>query len=60
MRLVCLFLFKGLNFDRTFDPIWCGSSSMFFRVGQYFDFIIVDAENAVLYKYLIKMAKVCL
>lgn len=30
---------------------------MFFRVGQYFDFIIVNAENGILYKYLVQNGK---
>lgn len=57
MRWVCLFLYEELNFDWTFDPIWFRVSPMFVRLGQYFDFIIVSAENGILYKYLVQNGK---
>ena len=35
-----------------FDTAGQAACSMFFRVDQYFDFIIVSAENTTLHKYI--------
>jgi hypothetical protein len=53
MREMCLFICKELNSGWIFDTAG-HRESLLFRVNQYFDFIIVDAENASLHKYVLQ------
>lgn len=39
-------LYSQLNLDWIFDTAGSRLSSVVFRAGQYFDFIIVNAKNA--------------
>lgn len=53
-------LYKEWNLGWTFDITACKASSVFFRVDWCFDFVLINAENTALHKYVGWNAKVCL
>lgn len=53
MDMIFLFLNKKLNLNQIVG-ISDGVSSMFSRVGRYSNFILMNAENDTLHKYVIQ------
>lgn len=54
MRWMYLFIFhRTLSLDWIFDTAGHRASSVYFRIYQCFDFIIMSAENSTLHKYIV-------
>jgi hypothetical protein len=50
-----LFWYKELNSGSVFDVVGGRTPSMyFFRVDQYFDFVIINSENATWHNYTVQ------
>lgn len=47
------FWHEELSLQWGFDTISCRIPPIFFRVDQYSDFIVINTENAISYKYVI-------